>query len=468
MFVDEKELLKAIEKGESEILEFKPSLSDLNRIVEVVCSFSNKTGGTVLIGVDDKKNLKPAERILGVQIGKDALEKIANKITDNSDFPLYPTISIEKTADKNIIKIDIKESKNKPHTAFHRPFTRVGDITKLMDRTEYERLLLERKKADYDIQPVEEANYNDISQDAVNEYKRKYEIINEKKIYASNEELLKTLHCVDKCLKPTVAGILLFGKEPQKFLIKSYTTIVRYPDVKVTDRHIDSKDFYGNLFDQVNEADKYIREHMQVVSKIPKFGLKRKDIPVYPYFAIRELIVNAVAHRDYSLYGSRILISMFKDRIEFFSPGSFPKGITPENIVNAQFSRNPVIARVFHDVKYIEEYGNGIDRLLEEVKNHPLKPRMPEFADIKSAVIATLYKPDVRKFEMEAFDLNERQKKAIEYIKQYGKIDNKEYQTFCRTTKPTATRDLQELIEKNILTKIGKKGRGTYYMMSQL
>lgn len=451
-----------IEKGESETLEFKPSLSDLNRIVEVVCSFANKMGGAVLIGVDDKKNIGIADRILGIQTGKDTLEKIANKITGNTDFPLYPIISIEKIGGKNIIKIDIKEGNNKPHTAFHRPFTRVGNITKLMDRAEYERLLLERKKVEYDIQPVEEANYDDISQEAVNEYKRKYELVNEKKIYASNEELLKTLHCVDKNLKPTVAGILLFGKEPQKFLIKSYITVVRYPDVKVTDRHIDSKDFYGNLFEQVNEADKYIREHIQTVSKIPKLGLERKDIPVYPYFAIRELIVNAVAHRDYSLYGSRILVSMFKDRVEFFSPGPLPKGITPKNIVNAQFSRNPIIARVFHDVDYIEEYGNGIDRLLEEVRNHPLKPKMPKFLDIKSAVIATLYKPDVRKFEMEAFDLNERQRKSLQYIKEKGRIDNKTYTCEYNVSSATAKRELQDMVSKGILKQIGR-GRAAYY-----
>lgn len=455
-------LLKLIGKGESETLEFKPSLSDLNRIVEVVCSFANKKEGTVLIGVSDKKNLKPAKRILGVRIGKDTIEKIVNKITDNTDFPLYPTITVEEIGGKNIIRIDVKESNNKPHTAFHRPFARVGNTTKLMDRGEYEQLLLERKKVDYDIQTVEEANYDDISQEIVNEYKRKYELVNKKRIYASNEGLLKTLHCIDKNLKPTVAGILSFGKEPQKFLIKSYITVVRYPDVKVTDRHIDSKDFYGNLFDQVDEADNYIREHMQVVSKIPKLGLERKDIPVYPYFAIRELIVNAVAHRDYFLYGSRILISMFKDRIEFFSPGSFPEGITPQNVVNAQFSRNPIIARVFHDVDYIEEYGNGIDRLLEEVKNHPLKPEMPKFVDIKSAVIVTLYKSDVKMFELEALDLNERQKKALQYIKDNGRIDNKTYTDEYNVSSATAKRELQDMVSKAVLKQFGR-GRATYY-----
>ncbi|MFH1127515.1 MAG: RNA-binding domain-containing protein [archaeon] len=461
-------LLELIMWGESETLEFKPSLSDLNRIVEVACSFANKRGGTLLIGVSDKMGTKAAERILGIQAGKDTIEKITNKITDNTDFPLYPTITVEKAEDKNIIRIDVKKSNKRPHTAFHRPFTRVGNTTKLMDKAEYEELLLKRKKDDYDIRPIEEAYYGDISEKALDEYRKKYEFLNKKRIYASNEELLKTLHCVDKNLKPTLAGILLFGKDPQKFLIKSYITIVRYPDTKVTDRHIDSKDLYGNLFEQVDGADAYIREHLQVVSKIPKLGLKREDMPVYPYFAVRELIVNAVAHRDYSLYGSRILISMFKDRIEFFSPGSFPDGVTPENIVSAQFSRNPVIARVFHDVEYIEEYGNGIDRLLEEVKNHPLKPKMPRFVDIKSAVIATLYKPDVEKFKLEALGLNERQKKSLEYVEKYGKIDNKTHQTLCNATKSTATRDLQELTEKGLLTKIGKKGRGTYYVVSQL
>jgi ATP-dependent DNA helicase RecG len=280
---------------------------------------------------------------------------------------------------------------------------------------------------------------------------------------------LRSRDCLTADGEITNVGVLAFGREPQKFIRKAYVTVVRYPEPTITDTILDSKDFNGNLFDQIDQADQYLREHIQVISKIPKVGLARQDTPVYPYFVLRELLVNAVAHRDYRIYGSRVLIQMFADRIEFYSPGSFLPGITAENLRESQRSRNPAIASVLHDVKYLEEFGNGIDRIYETIENYPLKLQPPVWKDIGAAVITTLYDPTYEKEKkIEDFDfsqLNERQRMAIDYIRNSERITNSEYRQMARVSNFTANQDLGDLLEKGLIISKGA-GRSVYYVLA--
>jgi len=157
---------------------------------------------------------------------------------------------------------------------------------------------------------------------------------------------------------------------------------------------------------------------------------------------------------------------MFADRIEFYSPGSFLEGITPENLKESQRSRNPTLARILHDVKYLEEFGNGIDRIYETVENYPLKIQPPVWKDINVAVITTLFDPTYEKKkeikEADLVGLNERQRKAIDHLENYGRIDRTEYARNFGTTKVTAKRDLMDLVEKKLIVRRGA-GRSVYY-----
>lgn len=381
-----KELIK---KNESQTLEFKKSLADIDRIVEVIASFANSDGGILLAGVSNNGE------VIGINIGSRTIEGLINKITDNIDPVIYPKITVEVVDGKNIILIEVEKSFNKPHLAYGRPFKRVGKVTKLMKRDEYELLLKKRSEVEFDGELCENATYDDLSLDAIKEFKKKYEYIN-KKIVSSDLDLLESLKCVKRIngnLKITNAGILLFGKNPVDFFMNSYITIVRYPGVKVGSAHLDMKDIHGNIFELIDKADAYVREHIQVISRLKEGQIAREDIPIYPFFVIRELIVNAVAHRDYANFGSRIIIKIFQDRIEFFSPGGLPNGITPKNILTSQFSRNPIIAKVLNKIQYIEEIGEGWNRIMDTIKTHPLKSKLPDIEDIKTAVIVTIYAP---------------------------------------------------------------------------
>jgi len=294
-----------------------------------------------------------------------------------------------------------------------------------------------------------------------------YKVVTGEGILAGNRKLLEKLGCIRKG-GITNAGILLFGRRPEKFFHQNKITIVRYPGDGVSDKYLDIKDFYGNIFDLIDRADRYIKEHIQIASRLVPGQIAKKDIPQYPLFAIRELIVNAVAHRDYSVSGSRIIIKMFRNRIEYSSPGGFPGDVTPENIADKQYSRNSILVTVLNKVKYIEAIGDGINRVIDFVKKHPLGPKLPLFGEVGNTVIITLHSADMNKLAEEPpkVELNERQKEAINYVRKKGKITNAEYQTINKTTKKTATRDLQNLIKRKILIKKGRTGRGVYYVLN--
>jgi len=117
--------------------------------------------------------------------------------------------------------------------------------------------------------------------------------------------LLEALNCIIDD-KPTNAGVLLFGKNPQKIFINAYIAIARYKGKEVGIERLDYKEFNGNLFHQIDECDKYIKEHIAIMSRLFPYKVEREDIPEYPLFSIRELVTNAVVHRDYAIIGSRL------------------------------------------------------------------------------------------------------------------------------------------------------------------
>ncbi|PKP58802.1 MAG: hypothetical protein CVT88_06700 [Candidatus Altiarchaeales archaeon HGW-Altiarchaeales-1] len=370
---------------------------------------------------------------------------------------------------KNVLSIEVKESPVKPVFATLNKipvaFKRVGRTNPKMDVNELRRIFLEGKEFLWDSMICEGATLDDIDWERVEWFKSLYRYLSGREILTDNKKLLENF----KCLKNGAvnnSGILLFGKEPHKFFPNNRITVIRYPGDEVSDRYLDIMDFYGNLFDLIDKTNKYIREHIQIASVLIPGQIPREEISQYPLFAIRELIVNAVAHRDYSVVGSRIIIRLFKNRIEYNNPGGFPPGITPENIADMQCSRNPTIVDVMSKVRYIESIGDGINRVLNLVKNHPLKPELPLFMEVGNSVIVVLYGADMRKMEQDEYEkkLSERQKKIVEYLKENSRITRGICMNILNISKDTAVRELSYLKSKNI---IGQKsiGRGIYYVL---
>jgi ATP-dependent DNA helicase RecG len=192
--------------------------------------------------------------------------------------------------------------------------------------------------------------------------------------------------------------------------------------------------------------------------------LERKERTEYPISAVREALVNAVAHRDYRLGGRRIEVRMFSDRLEITSPGGLPGFITVDNIVDEHFSRNPRLVSGLYQWGYIEELGLGVDLMIDEMVRAGHPP--PKFKDTPYSFTVTLYNAREREPQPQWMNrVSERQAKALAYVDEHGRITNREYRDICPDLSAETLRlDLADLVDKGILLKIGAK-KGTYYIL---
>jgi len=208
---------ESIKKGESETVEFKPSLSQMDKIMESVSAFSNTKGGMIVIGVSDNGE------VLGVNIGKRTIESLANQIKQNTDPMVYPSIRVEEIDKKQAIVVDVDESKQKPVLAFGRAFMRVGKTNQKLGYEEIRNLALRTSKVYWDERVCEDANLEDIDEEKV-EWFLKTRFTKRKVVMPSQmrfEEVLMNLggaKKIDGEVKPTNAGILFFCRYPQRFI----------------------------------------------------------------------------------------------------------------------------------------------------------------------------------------------------------------------------------------------------------
>ena len=291
-----------------------------------------------------------------------------------------------------------------------------------------------------------------------------YEKTTGKETAGKVKDILIPLGCIRKG-KPTRAGILLFGKKPLKYFMNSYIALARYKGEMVGGERLDYKAFEGNIFNQIDKCNEYIREHTAMMSRLKPGNVRRQDIPEYGLFSVRELITNAVSHRKYENQHSKIIIKMFDNKIEFYNPGGLPEGITPRNITKEQNSRNPTIAKVLAKVEYIEEVGEGWDKIIKEHKEHPLNPNMPKIESSEHSVTVTLFSTK-EKFETKKKEiiLNERQKKIIKFLEENRMIITRKCAELLNVSEDTALRELSQLKRLNLIERKGI-GRGVYYVI---
>ena len=254
-------ITKLIKGGESETVEFKPSLSQTDKIMECVSAFSNTNGGTIVIGVTDKGE------VVGVDIGKKTIEILANRIKQNTDPAIYPSISVENVEGKNIIVIEVRESKSKPVFAFDKVYKRVGKSNQRVSSGEIRKMALEGKKIYWDEEICEGANLEDIDEDKVRWYlERREEIRKVKKPEKMDmESLLLNIGAAKKVnaeIKPTNAGILFFGKNPQRFVLQSQLRSARFAGKTLTRDFLDRLDCSGALWEMVEVTEDFVRKNL--------------------------------------------------------------------------------------------------------------------------------------------------------------------------------------------------------------
>lgn len=190
---------------------------------------------------------------------------------------------------------------------------------------------------------------------------------------------------------------------------------------------------------------------------------EREQVWDYPLEALREAIINAICHRDYSI-PSNTEIRIYDDELIVWSPGGLPFGITLEDLYKSHPSvlRNKGIASIFYDMGWIEQWGSGIDKMRKMcVKAGLPEPKFEEPQGFRAVFRKDIYTDDY----LRELGLNERQMKAVKHVKEKGKVTNKEYQEICDASERTATRDLIALVSKDVFVQKGVTGKGTNYIL---
>ena len=275
-------------------------------------------------------------------------------------------------------------------------------------------------------------------------------------------------------LRPTYAALLLFGKRPQQWLPNASILAARFSGVTLADEFI-KQEISGTLVEQLRQAEAFLRDNLRSVARL--VGLARQETLEYPLEALRELLVNAVAHRDYNAQGDNIHLFVFSDRIEIHSPGGLPGPVTLQNLLEARFSRNAVIAQVLSDLGFVERLGYGLNRVINVMRQNGLRP--PRFEEIANSFRVTLFGdalfstasvstaglPDLRAYA--DLDLNPRQQILLAFLLAHKRITNREYQELSPDVHAeTLRRDLADLVGRGLLIKVGDK-RATYYILKK-
>lgn len=447
----EKKEIGGVEKvKESQNVEFKESWRD--EYLKILCAFANTNGGILYLGVSDNG------KALGLNNLKQLLEVLPNKI--RSSLNIIPSVNVESIEGKEIIKIEVPPSEV-PVSYNGKFYVRAGSTTQEVSGTELIKFLMKRQRLSWDAL-LSDAGIEEIDEETVSKFK---EMVKDRLAISQSDSVEKILENLELIRdgKLTNAAVLLFGKNPQKYFLNTISRVGRF---KTPTEILDTVEIRGNLFSQVEKLVEAIKKHLNVRYVIE--GIERKDVWDYPIPAIREACINALIHRDY-MDQADIQIKIYDDRIWFWNPGSLPEGITVEMLKEEHPSkpRNKLIAMTFYYAGLIEKWGTGTKRMVELCRDHGLPE--PEFKEFGDGFSVTFYKDIYNEEYLKKLGLNDRQIKAVLYVKEKGKITNKEYQEITGASKATSTRDLSELIEKGIFIKIGSTGKGTYYELgSQL
>ncbi len=432
---------------------------DPQRIAETLVAFANTDGGVLVIGVDAE----------GRAVGADPeeVEAALREALLRCRPPVQTRWEQNEADGKTVILLHVPRSPELHSLDDGRVLIRRGAENRPLEGREIQQLAATKSVGDYEAEVVPGAGREDLDEAMIEEYLAKREARQRRRFAGTVEELLVEIGATDPEGRPTVAGLLLFGKQPQRFLPQSGVVFVKYPGTTPHGEgglpgYARREEIGGPLARVIERAWEIVWEEMRLGAVVR--GLEREEQPEYPPFAVREAIVNAVCHRDYRLRGRRIEIRKFADRLEVSSPGGLPGHITLDNIVDEHYSRNPRIVSGLFYWGYIEELGLGIDRMIGEMvrAGHP----QPKFIAQPYSFTVILYNRQERPpLPMGEPPMNERQLKALQYLREHGRITNREYQQLCPGVSPETLRlDLADLVRRGILLKIGEK-RGTYYIL---
>lgn len=431
---------------EGQHTELKRSLADMDSILKTITAFANSAGGTVYIGIDE------SGAVAGISVGRNTLENLAKTICSQIDPPVLPKIELREIEGKDIIEIDVSLSPARPH--FHNgiAYKRVGRTNLRLGRAELEEMLIARvqSRIAFDSLVCPNASLDDIDE---KEVRRFFKLATESGRMSGKYEGTKTTLIKLGLMNGeglTNAALICFGKNPDRFFPQhGFRCVYTKSRTFMLEEARDMAFFTYPLLKMIDAAHEFFLKHVR--RRITLEGLVRKEIPVIPEGATRELIINAAVHREYYTTISNYLL-ITDEEIEISNPGKLPSGLTIGQLykVHRSIPVNPLLAKIAYLAGYIEQWGIGtvkVSRLLAQT-GLPL-PAFEEKEAFFSAVLR--YKEE-----------GGREAAALELIKSKKVISTKELAKAMGFSERAARLLLSQLVELGAVKRIRKGRRITY------
>lgn len=433
---------------ESKNLEFKSQLPKLENLVKTCIAFANGSGGQILIGIEDK-----TKKIIGYSESdrQKIYHDFPNSLYDSTCPNLFADIYEKNFGKQSVIVIDIAHANKRPcflvsEGPSNGVYIRVGSSTRKANQDYIEELFRENKRTYYDEEILFDKNI-DFDEDIL------------KKFYGerpSNKQLESDNFMNKQAEKqrnyyPTIAGTLLFNKEPDQYIPEAYILCTRFNGTEGRDI-IQKEEIKGNLKKQLDLSFNLVSSWLQRNYTLVETKLKSKSI--IPSEALREAIINALVHRKYSIPGA-IKIALYDDRLEIFSPGNFPGLVDVNNLGDGTtYLRNPSIAQAFRKLRLIEKLGSGIRMIFDSCAKAGLKkPVYREDGDFVKLIF--FFSPSI--------DLgNFAEDEIMKLFKFKKELTIKDLVENLEISRNTATRKMNLLIKKKLVRRIGKGAGVTY------
>lgn len=386
-------------RSESNSLEIKSAKVDCPKIYDTLSSFSNQSGGGIIVfGVDERDF-----SVCGVYDAADLQKKIMEQSLQ-MEPEVRPLCTVAVVDGKTVVSAEIQEIDNFQKPCFYKgvgrlkgSYVRVGDGDRKM--TEYEVYSYEafRQKIQDELRTTDEAELSEINTDAMTAYLIKLRS-RKPNLAALPDEKIKTLQGFEKSGKPTLAGIMLFSVYPQAYYPQLCITAVSIPGTEISmvgsvgERFIDNQRIDGTITQMLDQAMRFVRRNTRTNTVIDPITGKRTDNPEYPVIAIRELILNALIHRDYSIHtdSAPVTIRIFADRLEIENPGGLYGRMTLDQLgkVSAD-TRNPFLANALEVMEVTENRFSGIPTVIAAMREAGLPE--PKFESERGVFRATLF-----------------------------------------------------------------------------
>ncbi len=439
-----------MDKAETQNVEYKLSWRD--EYLKWVCGFANAQGGKIFIGVNDYGE------IAGVEDYKRLMDDIPNKAVNHLGIVVDVNLHIQEGIRYIEIIVPVSNVPIAYHGVYH---YRSGSTKQELKGIALQNLLLKKMGRKWEDMPVENVSFKDLNENTIHAFFIKAiekERIPSDALTMGTELLLRNLSLITEQGQLTNAAILLFGKSVVRASVTASFKIGRFG--KSNHDLLFQDIIETNIFDMADKVMETLKAKY-LIRPISYKGLERMEPLEYPEAALREAILNAIIHKDYS--STYTFLRVYDDRLHLWNPGALPEELTIEElkIAHSSYPRNRNIANVFFKAGYIESWGRGTNKIIDAC----IEADLPEpIIEEEQGGISVTFRKDIYTEDfLQKQDLEKRQITALLHIKEFGAISNSQYQKLTGVSKRTATRDLQQLFLEGFIQKEGITGRGTVY-----